>query len=171
MKLVLPYSLVLRLKQAMRTAGHREIGGVLVGEHLGGDSFRVADLSVQHSGGSAVHFVRDLEQSRVFLSAFFSKTGNDYSRFNYLGEWHSHPSFSPLPSSEDVATMLSIVRDPQVGVHFAVLVIATLRGRSNIMLSATAFRSGAEPESANVEMESEGERKPSWLKTVLSFLR
>lgn len=155
----------------MRKAGPREIGGVLVGEHLEGDTFRIADLSVQHSGGSAAHFLRDLEQSQMFLSEFFSKTGNDYARFNYLGEWHSHPSFSPLPSSEDVATMLSIVRDPQVGVHFAVLMIATLRGQSNIELSATAFRSTAKPEPATVELESDLEPKPRWFQRLLSFLK
>ncbi|UWU75982.1 Mov34/MPN/PAD-1 family protein [Bradyrhizobium huanghuaihaiense] len=153
MKLILPAALVETLKQELRRAGSREIGGVMVGEYLCDQTFRLADISVQTSGGSRAHFERDLEHSTSFLKEFFARTGHDYSRFNYLGEWHSHPSFAAMPSGQDVATMREIVQDPKVGVHFAVLLIVRLVRRSDLELSATVFRPHATPINAEMELE------------------
>ena len=101
-----------------------------MGEHVRHDVFKVVDMSVQRSGGSVDCFVRDPTEHQATLQAFFARTGGDYTRFNYLGEWHSHPAFEPVPSAVDVATMQSIVEDPSVGVNFLVLV-ALLRRRPN----------------------------------------
>jgi hypothetical protein len=85
-----------------------------------------------------MHFIRDPSQHQPQLDEFFEKTGRDYTRFNYLGEWHPHPSFAPLPSSEDMATMRDILADPDVGVNFLVLIIARLHHRT-LQLSGTGF--------------------------------
>jgi hypothetical protein len=75
--------------EELHRAKWREIGGVLVGEHVEGETFRLVDFSVQREGGDASHFIRDPAQHEVFLQAFFERTGHDYARYNYLGEWHS----------------------------------------------------------------------------------
>src|SRR5262249_15377301 len=111
MHLLLPLRILDRLQRELRKGGRLEIGGLLMGEHVAGETFRLVDFSVQHSGGSAVHFVRDPAEHQTQLDGFFARTAADFTRFNYLGEWHSHPSFEPLPSPEDVATMHSIVAD------------------------------------------------------------
>jgi proteasome lid subunit RPN8/RPN11 len=172
MKLILPAELVVRLRAELRRARVREIGGVLVGEHLGDTTFQVVDLSVQRSGGSAAHFVRDVAHNNAFLSDFFARTGNDYQRFNYLGEWHSHPLFSAIPSGPDIATMQNIVEDPEVGVNFAVLLIVSLRRRGALELSASAFRQHAAPENVEVIMEDQTE-SPSkgWLQSIIDLFR
>ncbi|QOZ36360.1 Mov34/MPN/PAD-1 family protein [Bradyrhizobium sp. CCBAU 53421] len=172
MKLILPVDLVGRLRKELRTAGDREIGGVLVGEHLHDATFRLADLSVQRSGGSVAHFVRDVEQNSTFLRDFFARTGNDYQRFNYLGEWHSHPRFNALPSGQDLRTMQDIVESPDVGAHFAVLLIVSLRRRGVLELSAVAFRPGTSPESVDVVMEDETMKaEKGWLQRVIDLFR
>ena len=155
MKLLLPQKIVERLGQELRGRS-REIGGVLVGEHVEGETFRIVDISVQLSGGTAAHFVRDPAQHKAFLDDFFRRTGNNYERFNYIGEWHSHPRFTPLPSGEDFTTMSELIRDPDVGVNFAVLIIARLGFWSRMQLSATTFRRGVSPEMADVEIEETG---------------
>jgi [CysO sulfur-carrier protein]-S-L-cysteine hydrolase len=99
----------------------------LVGEHVADETFRIVDLSVQLSGGTAAHFVRDPGKAKAFLDEFFQRTGHDYLRLNYIGEWHSHPRFMPVSSGEDCTTMLELVHDPVVGVNFAVLIIARFR--------------------------------------------
>jgi [CysO sulfur-carrier protein]-S-L-cysteine hydrolase len=152
MKLLLPSKIVERLNRELR-GRMREIGGVLVGEHVADDTFRVVDFSVQLSGGTAAHFVRDPDKAKAFLAGFFQRTGHDYQRFNYIGEWHSHPRFVPLPSGEDCTTMLELVNDPAVGVNFAVLIIARHRLFGGMQLSASLFRRGAESEYAQVEVE------------------
>jgi integrative and conjugative element protein (TIGR02256 family) len=141
-----------RLKRRLRGRSN-EIGGVMVGEHVGADMFRVVDISFQRRGGTIAHFVRDPAHHKAFLAEFFNKTGHEYKRFNYIGEWHSHPAFTPLPSGEDFATMYDIVEDPDVGVNFAVLIIARLRGWNGLELSATLFRAGVAPESADVVLD------------------
>src|SRR5438552_2278187 len=117
MRLLIPTIIINRLKYEL-CGRLREIGSVLVGEHVSGDVFRVADISVQRQGGALAHFVRDPVHHKEFLSEFFSRTGHDYLRFNYIGEWHSHPSFQPLPSQSDLETMYEIVNDPEVGANF-----------------------------------------------------
>ena len=171
MKLLLPKQVLDRLEAEMRKGRRIEIGGLLLGEHVGGDTFRLVDITVQQSGGSPVHFVRDPAEHQAQLDAFFAKTGADYTRFNYLGEWHTHPSFEPLPSGTDIATMQSIVENPAVNVNFLVLVIARLRRWKHIHLSAALFRSGLPP--GPVELIPEGldaERTlyvPKWLRRSL----
>ncbi len=114
MKLLLPTSIIDRFRSELRRGNWGEIGGVLVGEHIADETFRIVDVSVQRSGGTAAHFVRDPEKAKAFLSEWFKRTDNNFARFNYIGEWHSHPSFHPLPSMEDHQTMWDIVTDPDV---------------------------------------------------------
>lgn len=145
---------VRRFQMHLRTAGAHEIGGVLVGEQLTENTFRLADFSVQHTGGSTTCFVRAPEQHAAFCDAFFARTGHQYTRFNYLGEWHSHPSFPALPSTTDVAAMQDMVEDAAQGLHFAVLLIVNLDCRHQLRMSGTAFRAHTPP--VEVELISEG---------------
>jgi len=154
MKLLLPQPILQRLRLDLKDARRLEIGGLLLGEHVEGETFRVVEATVQKSGGSAVHFVRDPAQHQRQLDDFFARTGNDYARFNYMGEWHSHPSFEPLPSREDMATMQSIVEDPNVGVNFLVLVIPRLTRWNILRLSAMLFRPSSQAEFVDVEVEN-----------------
>lgn len=110
----------------MRGAGRREIGGILMGEQVAPDQFRVVDFSVDDRTGTAAHFVRSPEHHAEALDRFFRKTGSDFKRFNYLGEWHSHPSFSVRPSHEDIMSMQSLVNGER-DIDFSALLIVRLR--------------------------------------------
>src|SRR2546425_7841442 len=101
MKVQLAPDIAARLRQALRRAGRREIGGMLFAEQLAPAHFRLIDFSLDLFSGSHTHFRRDPRAHQKALNEFFEKTGRDFSRFNYLGEWHSHPSFSITPSIED----------------------------------------------------------------------
>lgn len=158
MLILLPRPVVKKLRRELRRAGIVEVGGVLMGEHLHGDTFRVVDISVQHSGASQFHFVRDPQEHQRVLKKFFEATGEDYSRFNYLGEWHSHPSFDGWPSCTDVKTMQSIVDDPGVGANFLVLVISKLGKRRQLELTATVVTREGSPFTATILSEGVGVR-------------
>lgn len=153
MKLLLSANIAARLSAELRRINLREIGGLLVGEHVDGETFRIVDVSVQRSGGTAAHFLRDPEQHKRFLADFFAKTGNDHLKFNYIGEWHSHPFFAALPSKTDHNTMWDIVNDPDVGVNFLILMIVRLRLRGDMQLSATLYRRGFEAELIDVTID------------------
>ena len=133
MRIELPVSVQKRLRGSLREAGRLEIGGVLMGEQLEPDHFRIVDFTVDDQKGGMAHFTRGTEQHRAALDAFFARTDADYSRFNYLGEWHSHPSFRVRPSPTDTASML------ERGIDFAVLMIARLDYWVALKRSLTLF--------------------------------
>ena len=139
-----------RLRRALRQAGRREIGGMLFAEQLAPARFRLMDFSVDSSCGAHAHFRREPTPHTAALNEFFDRTGRDFSRFNYLGEWHSHPSFSASPSLHDMETMQSLVENPDGGISFALLLIVRLRFWLWIDHSLTAFARGYSPQRARI---------------------
>jgi integrative and conjugative element protein (TIGR02256 family) len=146
-----------QLQSELGRAQRCEIGGLLLGEHLEGETFRLVEVTVQRSGGSAVHFVRDPALNQKQLDDFFKRTGVDYTHFNYLGEWHSHPSFEPLPSPTDIRTMQSIVEYPAVGVNFLILMIVRLTRWRQIKVSVMMFQANANPRQVQISVEKDSD--------------
>jgi integrative and conjugative element protein (TIGR02256 family) len=136
--LILPPDKCELLMSALRKGGKREIGGILMGEHSGPNIFVVREITV-HRRGAFASFVRRVEDAIGKLRAFFQHTGHDYTRFNYLGEWHSHPSFEPYPSRTDDLSMLQIVQDETVGANFAVLLIVKLGSEGELVSTAHTY--------------------------------
>jgi proteasome lid subunit RPN8/RPN11 len=125
LKLILTPEVADEITIALRKSGDREIGGILMGEHIGTDEFKVTNITVQKRGGIS-SFIRIIDDAVGKLNAFFRQSNNNYSRFNYIGEWHSHPLFTPYPSPQDDSSMIEIVTNENVGANFAVLVIVKL---------------------------------------------
>lgn len=138
-----------KLRKALKAAGSREIGGVMMGEQIAPGHFRVIDLSIDSQTGGKAHFVRDSGAHSEALEAFFLRTGHQYDRFNYLGEWHSHPRFSVTPSSQDVSSMIDLVEGER-GIEFAVLLIVRLRWWRKLTLSCTPFCRNASPSAIDI---------------------
>lgn len=115
-----------KLTAALKRAGINETGGQLFGEQLAPSNFRVTELTVQSRPGTITRFFVDLLQAAMDAVRFFEQTKHRYTRYNYIGEWHSHPSFVVQPSGPDVAAMRGIVRDPQFAGSFSVLMIVRL---------------------------------------------
>jgi integrative and conjugative element protein (TIGR02256 family) len=171
MQLLLTPAIIQRLQRELRKAGRREIGGLLMGEHVQGELFRVVDLTVQHSGGTTACFIRHPHEHQAELDQFFERTGADYTRYNYLGEWHSHPSFAPVPSETDAETMQSIVSDASVGVNFLILLIVKRAGRQTLQVTATAFRPGTLPFEVGIVLEETGESSKALKTPLLQWIR
>lgn len=112
-----------------------------MGEHIGENHFKVVEISVEQPGFIAT-FMRSVHHAIISCKAFFKKTNNDFSRFNYLGEWHSHPSYAVKPSLTDNRTMAELVMDSEVGANFAVLLIVRLDGDQLNMGAWTYFPNG-----------------------------
>lgn len=162
---------LLDLRQSLRQAGDHEIGGVLVGEHLGESQFRLCDLSIQESVGNEVCFVRLPEEHADFIAAFHHRTQMDYARFNYLGEWHSHPLFEAYPSNKDIATMQGIVNDPSEVAQFAVLLIVRLDRCGMLQINGSVFQAYAPPEPIKVIVEGLPKNKLRQLWAALTTRR
>lgn len=160
------------LSDELARAREREIGGVLVGEQIAPDAFRLVDLSVQRSGGTASCFVCEPAQHQPFLDDFFARTDGNFSRFNYLGEWHSHPRFPAAPSEPDLRQMQALVDEEPAFRPFAILMVVRLAARTRVELCPLVFRSHFPPENVEVAIAPRpyGEsaaRTPSWLHRIL----
>lgn len=151
-EIVLPREIQERLGAALEAAGSKEIGGVLMGECLAPNRFQIADLTIQRRGGSFASFIRRLGEALAALTRFFRQTGEEYTRFNYLGEWHSHPSFSTTPSEKDVRSMVEIAGDPEVGANFVALLVVRLRA-GRVVGSASVYWPDGAYEEAKLSME------------------
>jgi integrative and conjugative element protein (TIGR02256 family) len=143
MKLFLLEDVRLRLHSAIRAAGYLEVGGVLMAEQIAPGASHVVDFTIDARKGSAAHFVRSVDDHRLALTAFFERTGSDFHRFNYLGEWHSHPNHPPVPSTEDASSMRGLVSGERE-IPFAVLLIVRA-GRRTLTCTATLFDRDGEP--------------------------
>jgi hypothetical protein len=84
MQLLVARPVIKRLERELRRAGRRESGGLLMGEHLRDELFRLVELSVQRGGGTDVCFIRRPQDHKAQLEKFFAQSGNDFTRFNYL---------------------------------------------------------------------------------------
>jgi hypothetical protein len=146
MRVEVPSPVKNELRRVLRKAGRSEIGGVLMAEQVQPGLFRIVDFSVDEKCGGDAHFVRSAEAHLEALNTFFTRTGNNYTKFNYLGEWHSHPSFPVAPSLTDQASMLALV-DGERAIDFAVLLIVRLHWWHSVRYSCTLFQrgSGASP--------------------------
>lgn len=139
MQLIVPNDIRLSLQQALKEAGRREIGGILMAEDRGGNTFRLREITIQKHGGSFAAFVRLVQDCLAPLQRFFRTTQHDYRKFNYLGEWHSHHSFALMPSMEDHSAMFGIVEDDQVGANFVVLLLVKLDASDSVVGAAFVY--------------------------------
>jgi len=155
MRLAIAPSQTRKLRAALGRGGSREIGGQLFGEQLAPSNFQVTEVTLQSRPGTVARFVVDLVDAARSALRFFERHGHAYSRFNYVGEWHSHPSFDVTPSSTDSATMRSLVSDPDFRGHFAVLVIVRLDG-DQLVSTATLFDPQGSESAIVLEIEDDG---------------
>ena len=153
MQILLPSNLRKSIRQHLVTAGAREIGGILMGEDLGSQCFRVVDYTVDLSRGTESQFSRDAEHHEQELNDFFQKTNRDFRRFNYLGEWHTHPQFSLKPSLQDLQSMMDLVQN-STDVGFAVLLIARLNWYRRLQCGATFFNNTGLPEKVAIKNDT-----------------
>jgi hypothetical protein len=154
MQLLITPEISQQLVDALRQAGQREIGGILMGEHAGPDTFRLKEITIQRKGGTFAAFIRMVEEILAPLLAFFDTTKHDYTRFNYLGEWHSHHSFALVPSGRDHTTMYNIVMDPQLDAHFVLLLLVKPDHHGQLEGSITVYQPNKLPWAGSIIRES-----------------
>ena len=140
----------------LKLAGPREIGGVLFGEQLNEGYFRIVKAPQQISQTSTgSRFCRDGVQARKVIKSLHSRYGGQAERFNYLGEWHSHPDAPTLPSPRDETTMLELVAQQDGAVNFLVLVILRLSEVGALQFGARAYLASGHALPCAVEAETE----------------
>ncbi|QSY96045.1 Mov34/MPN/PAD-1 family protein [Rhizobium bangladeshense] len=152
-ELVLSPAVVSDMVAKLARAGMREIGGILMARQIKPGHFEVVDFSVDDMTGERAHFVRDPSYHNDFLQAFFERTGRDYQTYNYIGEWHSHPGLTILPSLTDLESMESLV-DGERDIPFAVLLIVRSDHPDEFLAVSTFHQRGAAPSPVQISFDS-----------------
>ena len=135
-------------------AGLREIGGVLFGEQLGEGYFRIVEATRQRSGiGTYNRFLRRGAKARKKIMALHRRYSGQPERFNYLGEWHSHPNALALPSTRDEMTMTQLLEDQAGAVNFLVLVVVRISQAGTLEICAQAYLTSGHVVPCEVEVE------------------
>ena len=140
MKLRIPRPTIEVWVDDLTRAGSREIGGVLFGEQIEEGEFRIVDATRQRlGGGTKLRFHRRGGQARKQILALHDRFGGDAKRFNYLGEWHSHPNAPVIPSIRDENTMRQLLADQAGAVNFLVLAIVRLTQSGTVEIGARSY--------------------------------
>ena len=159
MRLRIPSELIEQWRADLSRAGAREIGGVLFGEQLAEGDFRIVKAMRQRfPGGTATSFHRHGSSARKQILALHKKFGSDPERFNYLGEWHSHPNAPVWPSRQDEIAMYRLLADQGESVNFLVLIIVRLDDQKRVQIGAMTFLSSKHTIQCEIEIENDGAR-------------
>ena len=154
----LPDEILQKMEKALLSAGDKEIGGILMGEHLSTNIYCVKEITTQSKHGTIIKFIREVREIIMPLKRFFQNTSKNYKKYNYLGEWHSHPMFQLIPSSSDNELMWSIVEDSRVGANFAILLIVKLNNHNEVEIAAYVYLPNRITYSAVVEKKGNDEQ-------------
>lgn len=139
------------LQTHLKKGGHREIGGWLVAEQTAPDKFELVGLTVDLEAGTRDRFDSLTEPHSQQMDRILLENSGRAGRVDYLGEWHSHPTFPPIPSEIDVAAMTDMVENS--GPSFAALVIVRLLPNASIQATITTFQRGQGPEAGQLIVE------------------
>jgi integrative and conjugative element protein (TIGR02256 family) len=126
------------LRQAIQTevesSPDRETGGILIG-HVENRKAIVAKVTA-NAVSTTTRFERDIEFVQQQLDAAGRELGN---RGQYIGEWHSHLQTNPVPSGQDVRSMVGIAAAPNYGTMCPAMIIAGIDSKSARMASLKAW--------------------------------
>ena len=148
LSLTIPRSQLAKLQAYLAQGGKREIGGWLVAEQIAPGEFELVGLTVDLEVGTHDRFDSLPEPHSDQMDRILLENSDRAGRVDYLGEWHSHPTFPPMPSNIDLASMTDMVENS--GPSFAALVIVRLMRNASIQATITTFQRGQLPEAGRL---------------------
>lgn len=148
LSLKVPRSQLAKLQSHLKQGGKREIGGWLIAEQTAPGRFELVGLTVDLEAGTRNRFDSLPEPHSRQMDRMLLENSDRAGRVDYLGEWHSHPTFPPIPSEIDVASMTDMVENS--GPSFAALVIVRLMGNASIQATITTFQRGLLPKAGQL---------------------
>lgn len=102
MTIVIPKEISELLKKELDFMGQNETKGSFFAERIDNDLFEVNEIYFSKKRGT-FSFIKMIigDEYKKFQKKYHEKYSFDYEKYNYIGDWHSHPSFSCFPSTYD----------------------------------------------------------------------
>jgi integrative and conjugative element protein (TIGR02256 family) len=130
-----------RMIQVCRESKGNEVGGILVGfyteDHTTAIVTNVSTPSDDSKAGRT-WYLRGVRRLRSWLRLLWQQNVRQY----YLGEWHSHPGGSPVPSKQDIDQMIQIAVDENYQCREPILAIIGGGVRAKSKMKAYVFPQG-----------------------------
>lgn len=102
MKIIVQKTVINRMINALKRAGLNETKGACFASKTSDDCYSIEDVFLSKEKGTTVFSNLKINYSyKCFEKRYFKKHKYDYVNHNYIGDWHSHPSFDCLPSNYD----------------------------------------------------------------------
>ena len=104
---------LLKMKEMAESHYPNEVGTSLVGCYSD-DGFEASVFDLAPLSPDSKGWRTSFHRGTVGLHKFFTKLHQTFSgKRYYVGEWHSHPDGSPIPSGVDDRNQLAIAKDPK----------------------------------------------------------
>ena len=140
--------------ETCKKSGKREIVGMLFAQHFSTNEFKVLEVTVAMEYlGTMSRFIRGIVSGLRQLAKFYKYHNYFYSKYNYLGDWHSHPNFKFYPSATDDASMFKLLYDVEVGAYFLVLLIVKIKN-NQLKVNGWAYFPGNKRVKCEIKLES-----------------
>ena len=102
MKIIVQKTVVSKIIDALKRAGLNETKGACFASRISNDCYSIEDVFLSKEKGTTFFSNLKINFSyKRFEKRYFKKHKYDYVNHNYIGDWHSHPSFDCLPSNYD----------------------------------------------------------------------
>lgn len=109
------------LKRLCQEPTDREIGGILLGRYINGNTEALI-TEVGDPPPDSVRTPKEFTRGTKGVDEWLTEQYREYGRI-YLGEWHFHPGQDPTPSPTDIATMHEIASDESYSCPEPILVV------------------------------------------------
>ena len=114
---------LLKMTEMAQAHYPNEVGTSLVGCYSN-DGFKATVLDLAPLSSDSKGWRTSFYRGTVGLRKFFAKLRKAFSgKRYYVGEWHSHPDASPIPSGTDDRNQLEIAKDTRTDCPECILLI------------------------------------------------
>lgn len=103
MKIVIKKEVTSKIYETVQLAGINEIKGSCYAFHKDNDLFEIEETYISQQKGtfSFSNLIINCKYN-LFEKRYYKKHRNNFKEHNYIGDWHSHPSFKLKPSNYDI---------------------------------------------------------------------
>lgn len=140
-KRTFPYALCIqksvlnKIELEYRHAQYWETGGILFGKISRNRKtiFIEKAKSIKGKKLLSLTYIRDGKKAQNAIDSLWAETQGE---LNYLGEWHTHPNISPIPSQRDKHTIVELTSEKKSNYFpYTILLIMGKNERLTITIS------------------------------------
>ena len=107
MKIIIQNDVKTKLYEALTKAGINEIKGACFAYNSSPNVFEIEEVYISPVQGTFAFSNLIINYKyKKFERDYFKRHNYDYEKHNYIGDWHSHPSFDCIPSQYDIKEVL-----------------------------------------------------------------